>query len=227
MRPDCGSYFRRADVPHSGSGCDDTAADPATPARRVKRLILLIGLLVLVAYNPLAVSGAESRQLAQAGEWELLLSEDPFATPPRRCSVRSMSEGGAGARRTRPRINAALSNAEISIDPTIRLTQAMSIYRKIIDDRDAADAERFMPENVLRHRLRVDGGDVIEVKIKDPKFEPWAIHRTIDGTARLVAAMSAGKKLYYQWNMGQASESFEFDLGAFAELVRKAASLCR
>ena len=43
----------------------------------------------------------------------------------------------------------------------------------------------------------------------------------------LIGAMQRGTSLYYQWDMDQASETFEFELKGFAAMVKEAENSCR
>jgi hypothetical protein len=160
-------------------------------------------LVALLASLP-AAGLAETRSLARSGEWELLMVEDPFADPKKACVRQSLSDGPQGGRRTRPRIRVPLGKAALSIDPTVTLTHAIRLHRKVVDIRDDSSGERFMPANEVRHRLRVDEGEVHATVIQDPEFGTWEVQEYLGTTADLVASMATGRVLYYQWSMGNA-----------------------
>lgn len=182
-------------------------------------------LVVLLAGMPTA-SFAETRSLARSGEWELLMVEDPFADPKKACVLQSLADGPQGARRTRPRIRVPLGEDALFIDPTVTLTQAIRLHRRVVEFRDGYNDDRFTPANQVQHRLRVDEGEVHTTVIQDPDFGAWEVHEYLNSTADLVASMGSGRVLYYQWSMGPASETFEFALDGFVEMTRKAAETC-
>ena len=174
------------------------------------RTPVALTLLVLVCSGWSQPVRSDISTLARAGEWELLLVEDPFGDPQRVCTAQSRSRRATGDLRTRPRLRLIAGTSKLFIDPTVTLTEAI----------------RLAPSQELHHQLRVDDGEIFEASINTPDLAPWALHKTIERTPQLLKEMRRGRSLFYRWKLGQASETFTIRLDGLSTVLSQASGKC-
>ena len=174
------------------------------------RTSVVLTLLVLVCSGLSQPVRSDTSTLARAGEWELLLVEDPFGDPQRICTARSRSLRPIDDPRTRPRLRLIAGTSQLFIDPTVELTKAM----------------RSGPSHELHHQLRVDDGEIFQASINTPDLAPWAVHKSIERTPQLVKEMRDGRSLFYQWKLGEASETFTIRLDGLGTVLKQASGKC-
>lgn len=169
------------------------------------------------------------RVIERSEGWELVQYDDPFADQPRRCEIRSVTDGGSSGRRPRPRFRVVQDEGRVYVDPTVMLSQAVRLGRQVIDSKNwgyRREGKRFEPPNELTQRLRVDEGQVYSVIIKDPEFAPWPAHKSMDDVGAFLESMRRGGTIHYGWSLDKAGETFSVDLKGFGEISRLETERC-
>jgi hypothetical protein len=190
--------------------------------RPVGRLALFAAVVACGALQDAAASAQTVQTLAETKDWELVLTNDPFARVSRQCQVRTRTEK-VGGRRERPLIVIDVTSRQIVVRPDITLQGAVQANRALQGDTGDRGGRHTV---AIRHGLRVDDAPLHSVEMVDDGSGSLEARFDTPAYEALAAEIRTGKTLFYLWELASSRQAYEFPLAGTDRLLPSAHAEC-
>lgn len=167
-------------------------------------------------------SAEQIRELAQSADWQLVKVDDPFAETPIQCQIRTRTVQ-AGGRRERPLIIFDVTSQRIIVRPDRGLQGSVQANRALKGDTGDRGGRQ---EVVVRHGIRIDGGKLHSVEVRDEGANTLEVNFDKQVYAALANEAREGKTIYYLWAVATSRKAFEFPLDGLRQLLPTARQEC-